>query len=226
VDEYEITSLVPLGPLRFVRLEKCRYLVEDNWFCRFVSVQTPEGNTHSFPCYRWLVGEVTIELREGPAKKLCDDSLPEFLSHRKRQLDERQQIYRYFGVMERLGQTPGPSSPVFLPSDPPLAWLLSKIWVRSSEFQIFQILTHLLRTHLMMEVFCVATLRQLPAVHPVYKVSSTGGPAVLLLSQKGYQTLSYESLQPPLDFQRRSVMKLRDYFYREDSLMLWNAIQR
>ncbi|MGH0166059.1 UNVERIFIED_CONTAM: hypothetical protein FKN15_076629 [Acipenser sinensis] len=338
VDEYEITSLVPLGPLRFVRLEKCRYLVEDNWFCRFVSVQTPEGNTHSFPCYRWLVGEVTIELREGPAKKLCDDSLPEFLSHRKRQLDERQQIYRWLawepripkcldaktekelpqdvrfdnekqGDFERslhyallelslkklvihfgkswdtledfkrifwrlkspvagwrrnnwkedcffgfqflngsnptmiqqcqrlprnfpvsadmvqaslqagttlskemmLGQTPGPSSPVFLPSDPPLARLLSKIWVRSSEFQIFQILTHLLRTHLMMEVFCVATLRQLPAVHPVYK--------------KGYQTLSYESLQPPLDFQRRGVMKLRDYFYHEDSLMLWNAIQ-
>ncbi|KAK1159915.1 hypothetical protein AOXY_G21367 [Acipenser oxyrinchus oxyrinchus] len=389
-----------------------------------------EDNTHAFPCYRWLVGEVTIELREGPAKKLCDDSLsPLFLSHRKRQLDERQQIYRWlawepkipkcldaktekelpqdvrfdnekqgdfegslhyallelslkklvihFGkswdtledfkrifwrlkspvaeyVMEhwkedcffgfqflngsnptmiqqcqrlprnfpvsadmvqaslqagttlskemkagniylmdyaildglpanviqgkkqhltaplcllyehpdkgliplaiQLGQTPGPKSPVYLPSDPPLAWLLSKIWVRNSEFQIFQILTHLLCTHLMMEVFCVATLRQLPAVHPVYKlltphlrytleintrgrsqlisedsifkrVSSTGGPAILLLSQKGYQTLSYESLQPPLDFQRRGVMKLRDYFYREDSLMLWDAIQ-
>ncbi|KAK1119213.1 hypothetical protein AOXY_G38777, partial [Acipenser oxyrinchus oxyrinchus] len=110
-------------------------------------------------------------------------------------------------------------------------------------------------THLMMEVFCVATLRQLPAVHPVYKlltlhlrytlnintrghsqlisedgifkrVSSTGGPALLLLSQKGYQTLSYESLQLPLDFQRRGVMKLRDYFYREINLMLWDAIQR
>ncbi|XP_058877297.1 polyunsaturated fatty acid 5-lipoxygenase-like [Acipenser ruthenus] len=429
VDEYEIPSPVLLGRLRFVRLEKLRYWVEDNWFCRFVRVQTPGGDTHSFPCYRWLVGDVTIELREGPAKKLCDDSLPEFRSHRKKELQERQQMYRWlawepdipkcinvktekelpqdvrfdnekqgdfvgslhyallelslkklvinFGkswdtledfkrifwrlkspvaeyVMDhwkedsffgfqflngsnpamiqqcrklprnfpvsadmvqaslragttlskemkagniylmdyaildglpanvirgkqqhlaaplcllyehpdkgliplaiQLGQTPGPGSPVFLPSDPPLAWLLSKIWVRNSDFQIFQILTHLLRTHLVMEVFCVATLRQLPTVHPVYKllaphlrytleintrarsqlisddgifkrVSSTGGRALLLLSQREFQTLSYKSLQPLLDFQRRGVMKLRDYFYREDSLMLWDAIQ-
>ncbi|KAK6478117.1 arachidonate 5-lipoxygenase-like [Huso huso] len=431
VDEYEIPSPVCLGgPCDSVfALEKLRYWVEDNWFCRFVRVQTPGGDTHSFPCYRWLVGDVTIELREGPAKKLCDDSLPEFRSHRKRELQERQQIYRWlawepdipkcinvktekelpqdvrfdnekqgdfvgslhyallelslkklvinFGkswdtledfkrifwrlkspvaeyVMDhwkedsffgfqflngsnpamiqqcrklprnfpvsadmvqaslragttlskemkagniylmdyaildglpanvirgkqqhlaaplcllyehpdkgliplaiQLGQTPGPGSPVFLPSDPPLAWLLSKIWVRNSDFQIFQILTHLLRTHLVMEVFCVATLRQLPTVHPVYKllaphlrytleintrarsqlisddgifkrVRSTGGRALLLLSQREFQTLSYKSLQPLLDFQRRGVMKLRDYFYREDSLMLWDAIQ-
>ncbi|XP_041094243.1 polyunsaturated fatty acid lipoxygenase ALOX12-like isoform X2 [Polyodon spathula] len=429
VDEYEIPSPVLLGRLQFVRLEKRRYWVEDNWFCRSVSVRTPGGDTHSFPCYRWLVGDVTIELREGQAKKLCDDSLPEFLAHRKRELQERQQIYKWlawepdipkcidaktekelpqdvrfdnekqgdfvgslhYALLElslkklvinfgkswdtledfkrifwklkspvaeyvmahwkedwffgfqflngsnpgmiqqcrklprnfpvsadmvqasllagttlskemkagniylmdyaildglpanvirgkqqhlaaplcllyehpdkgllplaiQLGQTPGSSTPVFLPSDPPLAWLLSKIWVRNSDFQIFQILTHLLRTHLVMEVFCVATLRQLPAVHPVYKlliphlrytleintrarsqlisnngifkrVSSTGGSALLLLSQREFKILSYESLQPRLDFQRRGVTKLRDYFYREDSLMLWDTIQ-
>uniref|UniRef100_A0A6Q2WSW1 Arachidonate 12-lipoxygenase n=1 Tax=Esox lucius TaxID=8010 RepID=A0A6Q2WSW1_ESOLU len=345
VDDYKVCSPAPLGPLLLVRLEKQRYWVEDNWFCRYVIVEPPGGAAVlTFPCYRWLIGDIKVEIREGTAKKLSDDTSL-LLAHRKAELQERQTIYRWcvwapgipkcidakteadlhqdvrfdnekrsdferslhyalielslkklairfgrswcdlddfkrcfwklkspiaeycmehwkedwffgyqclngsnprmiqrckklpknfpvsgdmvqgslaprttlekelkdgniylvdYSVMDgvppnvirgkpqyisspicllyehpdqgiipiaiQLAQTPGLDTPIFLPKDPPLAWLLAKIWVRNSEFQVFQLLSHLLRTHLFVEVFCVATKRQLPAVHPIYKL--------------------------------------------------------
>nr|XP_046236199.1 arachidonate 12-lipoxygenase, 12S-type [Scatophagus argus] len=429
VDQYKVNSPSPLGSLLLVRLEKQRYWVEDNWFCRYVSVQPPgEDKALIFPCYRWLIGDVKIEIREGTAKTLMDDSLPQLLAHRKMELQARQMTYRWvtwspgiprcidakteedlpqdvrfdnekrsdfehslqyallelslkklsirfgkswndlddfkrifwklrspiaeycmehwkddwffgyqcmngsnprmiqkckklpenfpvtpdmvqssmasrtnldkelkagniylldYAIMDgiptntikgkpqyiaaplcllyqhpdeglipiaiQLAQTPGLDTPIFLPKDPPLAWLLAKMWVRHSEFQVFQLLSHLLRTHLVMEVFCVATLRQLPAVHPIYKllaphlrftleincrgrtqlisangifkqVVSTGGDGLLILAQNEYKMLTYRSLQPHNDFADRGVSQLPNYFYKQHSLMLWEAI--
>lgn len=65
VDKYKICSAAPLGRILLVRLEKQRYWVEDNWFCLYVTVELPDGGTLTFPCYRWLVGNVEMELREG-----------------------------------------------------------------------------------------------------------------------------------------------------------------
>lgn len=428
VDQYKVTSLCPLGPLLFVRLEKQRYWVEDNWFCRYVTVESPHEHKATFPCYRWLIGDTKMEIREGTAKKMKDDSLPELLAHRKAELRERRKIYRWlswspgiphcidakteadlpqdarfdnekrsdfeyslhYALMElslkklaikfgkswndledfrrifwklrsplaeycmehwkedwffgyqclngcnprmirqctklpdnfpvtadmvqsslnhktnldkelkagniflldycimdglpaniikgeqqyiaaplcllyqhpdeglipiaiQLGQTPGLDTPIFLPKDPPLAWILAKAWVRHSEFQVFQLLSHLLRTHLVVEVFCVATLRQLPAVHPIYKlltphlrytleincrgrsqlissngifkrVVSTGGDGMLILAQREYKELTYRSLHPRLDFTDRGVSRVPKYFYRDHVLLLWDAI--
>uniref|UniRef100_A0A673B7L3 Arachidonate 5-lipoxygenase-like n=1 Tax=Sphaeramia orbicularis TaxID=375764 RepID=A0A673B7L3_9TELE len=346
VDQYQVTSPSSLGSVLLVRLEKQKYWVEDNWFCRYVMVEPPGGGkVLTFPCYRWLIGDTKVEIREGTAKTLKDDVTPQLLTHRKTELEDRQKTYRWltwapgiprcidakteadlpqdvrfdnekrsdfehslhYALMElslkklaikfgkswndledfkrifwklrssiaeysmehwkedwffgyqclngsnprmiqqckkipenlpvtadmvqsslapttdldkelkagniylldysildgvpantingnlqyiaaplcllyqhpdqglipiaiQLEQTPGLDTPIFLPKDPPLAWLLAKAWVRHSEFQVFQLLSHLLRTHLVVEVFSVATLRQLPAVHPIYKL--------------------------------------------------------
>lgn len=70
VDKYKVTSPSPLGSIFMVRLEKQKYWVEDNWFCRYVKVEPPGGRAElTFPCYRWLIGDVKVEIREGTGRK-------------------------------------------------------------------------------------------------------------------------------------------------------------
>ncbi|TKS92518.1 Arachidonate 5-lipoxygenase [Collichthys lucidus] len=416
VDQYKVTSPSPLGSLLLVRLKKQRYWVEDNWFCRYITVEPPgEDKVMTFPCYRWLIGDIKVEIREGTAKTLRADSLTQLLAHRKSELQERQTTYRwltwapgiprcidakteadlpqdarfenekrsdfehslqyallelslkklairfgktwndledfkrifwklrspiaefcmehwkedwFFGyqcmngsnprmiqrckklpdnfpvtadmvqnsmaartnldkelkagniylldyaiidsvptntirgkpqyiaaplcllyqhpdglvpIAIQLEQTPGLDTPIFLPRDPPLAWLLAKMWVRHAEFQVFQLLSHLLRTHLVIELLTPHlryTLEincrgrtQLISANGIFKrvchsglVVSTGGDGLLILAQREYKVLTYRSLQPHNDFSDRGVSQLPKYFYREHSLMLWEAI--
>lgn len=44
------------------------------------------------------------------------------------------------------------------------------MWVHSADFQCHQLISHYLKSHMMGELVCVATQRQLPPVHPLHQV--------------------------------------------------------
>uniref|UniRef100_A0A671MUI1 Proline-, glutamic acid- and leucine-rich protein 1-like n=1 Tax=Sinocyclocheilus anshuiensis TaxID=1608454 RepID=A0A671MUI1_9TELE len=119
VDDYTVKSAADLGPLILVRLEKQKYWVEDNWFCLYVKVSVPgQRCSYTFPCYRWLVGDkVVVELREGTAKKISDDTLPLEISHRNAELQERQKIYRWLAWAPGIPKCIDAKSEADLPQD-------------------------------------------------------------------------------------------------------------
>nr|XP_004657230.2 polyunsaturated fatty acid lipoxygenase ALOX12 [Jaculus jaculus] len=155
-------------------------------------------------------------------------------------------------------QPPDSRSPpptLFLPSDPPLAWLLAKIWVRNSDFQLQELQFHLLNTHLVAEVIAVATMRCLSELHPIFKllvphirytleintrsrtqlisdggifdqVVSTGGGGHVQLLRRAMTQLTYRSLCPPDDLADRGLLGIPSALYAQDALRLWIAIAR
>ncbi|XP_074786987.1 polyunsaturated fatty acid lipoxygenase ALOX15B-like [Athene noctua] len=155
----------------------------------------------------------------------------------------------------QLSQQPGPRTPIFLPGDPPWLWALAKVWVRSAEFHVHEALTHLLRSHLLGEVYALATLRQLPPQHPLFKLLvphtrftvhiaclarrfllnpggvfdkavALGRRGLLQLLARGLRELPYAALVLPRDLRRRGVTRTRRYYFADDARRVWAAIRR
>ncbi|KAL7983022.1 hypothetical protein Chor_013628 [Crotalus horridus] len=402
VDEYEVPCEKDLGPIVLIRLHKEPYLFfpKDNWFCSYVRVKTPRGQTYHFPSYQWLEGYCSLNLREGTARTIEDDAgSPSLLEHRKKELAKRQESYgwkkyapgwprcvdahttddlhsnskyslsktaffavrtlkseielrlkgfsnlaesweslddlrkifwfhktpvteyvmdhwmddEFFGyqflngvnpvllrkctqipknfpvtdemvigilgkstleeelkkgtifiadykILEdiptcklngkhqylaapicllylnseeqmmpmaiQLSQTHSLESPIFLPTDRKWDWTLAKIWVRMANFHVHEVITHLLEAHFHCEVYAMATLRQLPMCHPIYKATAIGRDGMLKLLAKGVELSNYTSLCLPDDLEERGVCNLPNFYYRDDGMKIWTAIEK
>uniref|UniRef100_A0A8C5PYT9 Uncharacterized protein n=1 Tax=Leptobrachium leishanense TaxID=445787 RepID=A0A8C5PYT9_9ANUR len=155
----------------------------------------------------------------------------------------------------QLGQAPGPDNPIFLPNDDEWDWTLAKIWVRNADFQLLQVRQHLLYNHLLAEVFCMATFRQLPMQHPVYKLlvphlqdtlrihvlarsqlaspgglfdqtMAVGSQGAHILLRKVMEDLTFESIFLPDDIHARGMDTIPNYYYRDDGMKIWSATAR
>uniref|UniRef100_A0A3Q2QGT2 Arachidonate 15-lipoxygenase B n=1 Tax=Fundulus heteroclitus TaxID=8078 RepID=A0A3Q2QGT2_FUNHE len=149
----------------------------------------------------------------------------------------------------QLKQTPAEDNPIFLPTDSEWDWLLAKTFVRNADFNLHQLSSHLLRTHLLAEVFTVALLRHLPMMHPLYKLlmphtrytlminflarkllisdtgfASSGGEGMLTILRKALSSVTYRSLCLPDDISDRGMKDVPNFYYRDDGLELWNII--
>ncbi|XP_068123007.1 hydroperoxide isomerase ALOXE3-like [Hyperolius riggenbachi] len=154
----------------------------------------------------------------------------------------------------QLSQSPGDNSPIFLPSDGLYDWILAKVWVRNSETLVHEVVSHLLRAHLFAEVFSIATNRQLPMSHPVYKLviphlrytvelntiariklfcpgaffdqaTSLDSIGIGICLKKAMEEATYSSLCLPDDIQARGLETVPNYLYRDDGMKVWAAIE-
>ncbi|KAI4902807.1 hypothetical protein NFI96_029482, partial [Prochilodus magdalenae] len=153
----------------------------------------------------------------------------------------------------QLNQEPGAGNPIFLPSDSEHDWLVAKTFVRNAEFNEHELNFHLLRTHLLGEVFTVALMRTLPSCHPLFKLLVPHTrynlqinimARNLLISRKGYfskftaigndsmttflkraaSSLTYSSLCLPDNIKERGMEDIPNYYYRDDGHKLWEII--
>nr|XP_058954727.1 allene oxide synthase-lipoxygenase protein-like [Pocillopora verrucosa]XP_058954728.1 allene oxide synthase-lipoxygenase protein-like [Pocillopora verrucosa] len=70
----------------------------------------------------------------------------------------------------QLHQGPDVTNPLWTPNDSELDWTYAKMWLRNADMQWHQTIAHLLRTHFFMEPLALASWRQLPSLHPLWKL--------------------------------------------------------
>ncbi|XP_073349231.1 hydroperoxide isomerase ALOXE3-like [Pagrus major] len=152
----------------------------------------------------------------------------------------------------QLHQQPSEENPIFLPSDLETDWLLAKVFIKNADSMDHQAVHHLMNTHFLIEVYTVATLRCFPVIHPIYKLlfphfrytlnvntagrgslfrpegplsmSSLGYDGMVELMRRSLSELTYSSLCLPENIAARGLESIPNFYYRDDSLKLWDII--
>ena len=128
------------------------------------------------------------------------------------------------------------SGPIWTPKDGKYEWYLARLHLICSDGNVHQMISHLLKTHLLMEPWAVCLERNVPRNHVVYRIMrphliyviaiNTLGRSMLIspggvtdrvvavgqgghmdLMSKAYQEFKFEHLHIPNDFKRRGVDK-------------------
>lgn len=91
-------------------------------------------------------------------------------------------------VAVQCGQTPGPDNPVFTPNDG-YNWLIAKTMVEIADANHHEAVSHLARTHLLMESFVIATHRQLARGHPLNRLLTPHFRGTLAINEAAWRRL-------------------------------------
>ncbi|KAJ7385199.1 hypothetical protein OS493_017576 [Desmophyllum pertusum] len=123
----------------------------------------------------------------------------------------------------QLQQQPSDQNPIWTPNDLELDWIYAKMLLRNADAQCHQMISHLLRTHLFMEPIAVATRRQLPSLHPLWKLLSPHLRGTLAINTFGRHV--FITCRGVGKRGVHDADKLPGFHYRDDALRVWKAIK-
>uniref|UniRef100_A0AAV2LY12 Lipoxygenase domain-containing protein n=1 Tax=Knipowitschia caucasica TaxID=637954 RepID=A0AAV2LY12_KNICA len=152
----------------------------------------------------------------------------------------------------QLYQQPAEDNPIFLPSDLESDWLLAKMFINNTVVMQHQFVVHLLKTHLLAEVYALSMLRNLPTVHPIHKIltphfqgtiavntkarcnlivklfelTAVGTKGALELMKRFHQEITYTDLCLPDNITSRGLDDVPKFYYKEDGLKIWSSLNR
>ncbi|KAJ3611207.1 hypothetical protein NHX12_021223 [Muraenolepis orangiensis] len=170
---FEVNCTESIGKLVQIELDKTRHFLvpQNKWLPAKVEVDSPEGEKYHFPIYHWFTNDDVLTFSEGTVLPknfpVTDDQV--FLPDGNSLTEEMKSGNIFlcdYKILDGLDANKINGKQQYLMA--PLV-LLHQTQSQLKPIAI-QLDAHLLRTHLLAEVFSVSLLRNLPMVHPLYKL--------------------------------------------------------